>query len=63
MASVSSQVAVLVALLALVPVGIMVAYAGVTPLTALTLLNVVIIAGSLYYMFGPAESEHVEPAG
>ena len=55
MTSVRPQVAVLVALLALLPVGIFVASGRVTPLVALALVNVVIIATSLYYMFGPAD--------
>jgi membrane protein YqaA with SNARE-associated domain len=62
MAAVRPQVAVLVALVALVPVGVMTAFAGVTPLTGLALVNVVIIAGSLYYMFGASPGEGIEHA-
>ena len=62
MAPIRPQIAVLVALVALIPTGIMVASGRVTPLAALTRLNVLIIAASLYYMFGPAESETFEPS-
>ncbi len=57
------QIAVLVALVALVPVGVMTFSGRVSLLTGFALVNVVIIAGSLYYMFGPSEGEGHGHAG
>ncbi|MGM0591310.1 MAG: hypothetical protein ACQETI_06720 [Halobacteriota archaeon] len=50
-------VAALVALLALVPVALFLLRRP-APVVALSLVSVVIIAGSVYYMLSPAEAEH-----
>lgn len=57
-----SLLAALTAALALFPVG---AYLiGIAaPSVALALVNVVLIAGCLYYLFGPAEASHDPAAG
>lgn len=49
------------ALLALLPVALYVV--GHSTFTALALLNVVLVAGCLYYMFGPSESERAHATG
>ncbi len=54
--------AALGAALALVPVGIFLLGRGY-PSVALALVNVLLIAGSLYYLFSPAESAHEHTAG
>jgi len=48
-------------LLALVPVAL---YAvGASTVAAIALVNVVLVAGCLYYMFGPSENEHAHASG
>jgi len=61
MVSIRAQLAVLVSLLALVPVAVFLANGRAGPLVALAGLNVLIIGASLYYMFGPHEGG--EPGG
>jgi len=48
-------------LLALVPVALYAA--GQSTLAVISLVNVVLVAGCLYYMFGPSESERTHVAG
>jgi hypothetical protein len=51
----------IVGLLALLPVGV---YAlAVSPIVVLSLVSVVIVAASLYYLFSPAESDDAPDEG
>jgi len=52
--------AALAALVALVPVALWLTTRS-TPVVALALVNVVLIAGSIYMMFGPAAGGHGGP--
>ena len=54
--------AALGAALALIPVAIFLFGRGY-PSVALALVNVLLIAGSLYYLFSPAEAAHEHAAG
>ena len=54
--------AALATALALIPVAVFLIGRG-TPSVVLALVNVVLIAGCLYYLFSPAESHHEPAAG
>jgi len=59
--SLRSRHVAIVGLLALLPVGV---YAlAVSPIVVLSLVSVVIVAASLYYLFSPVESDDARDDG